>query len=117
VQVKQISKYQYRVKRERETRKFTDGEDGDYKRWLKEQRCVVCGKQPCDAHHEPSVGNSGRDHGVYWKVAVPLCVDCHRRRHDKGFSKRVMNDLSVWARKFLPRRFVRQLFNIIGKGG
>lgn len=119
--ITQISKYGYWVERKdatvKQSRSFSDGENGDYKRWLKEQPCALCGKQLCEAHHEPPIGNSGKDHARYWKCAVSLCVNCHRDYHDKRLSKRIRMQLQAEARVHCPRRFVKQLFNTIGKGG
>ena len=57
-------------------------DDRAYGRWLAEEcACAVCGKRPCQAHHEPPIGMGGGD-TRYWKRAVPLCAECHRKRHD-----------------------------------
>lgn len=111
MQVKQTSKYRYVARRGREIREFSDE---DYKHWLNEQTCAVCGKQPSQAHHMPPVGNSGRDHAVYWKCALPLCILCHRSYHDQGFDKRVMADLRVLPRKRYPLRFITERFKTVG---
>lgn len=109
--VKQKTKYTYVAKRRREIREFSDE---DYKRWLNEQPCAVCGKRPSEAHHMPPIGNSGRDHAVYFGCSLPLCVDCHRSYHDVGFSKRIMADLRHWPRTRYPRRFINDRFNTVG---
>lgn len=48
----------------------------EYRRWLHEKPCHVCGKMPCDPAH------TGRNGGMSMKSddssCVPLCRKCHR---------------------------------------
>ncbi len=41
--------------------------------------CVVCGRTPCDPHHEPTVARGGLDENT-----LPLCREHHDERHSRG---------------------------------
>ena len=51
--------------------------------WVCAMGCVVCGKTPCDPHHEPPVSRGGKT-----KDLVPLCREHHtagsHSRHQLG---------------------------------
>lgn len=80
------------------------GEQSARCRW---SACVVCTaakrrqRSPTEAHHEPAIS---RDHGASDRAALdrnclPLCRDCHRRRHTVG-------ELSFWREAGLDWRSV-----------
>ena len=55
----------------------------NYKRFIRGQRCLVCGSVESQHHHEPlngrGIGLKGPD-----DEALPLCYRCHTERHIKG---------------------------------
>lgn len=54
-----------------------------YKKFIRSQRCLVCGSVDSQHHHEPlngrGIGLKGPD-----DEALPLCHKCHTERHQKG---------------------------------
>jgi hypothetical protein len=58
------------------------GEDPDYLRWIKGQRCcapVSCSRWPCDAHHS-TVGR-GKGQKSHDHESMPLCRLHHMEFH------------------------------------
>jgi len=58
--------------------------DRDHVRYVTKQPCLVCGRQPCDAHHlrfaqHPALGRKVSD-----EFTVPLCRGHHREIHRCG---------------------------------
>lgn len=51
-----------------------------YEEYLRQQRCVTCGKTPCNPSH---VGNHGTAKRLHDEDACSQCFDCHRLFHDK----------------------------------
>jgi len=54
-----------------------------YKKFIRSQRCLVCGSVESQHHHEPlngrGIGLKGPD-----DESLPLCHKCHTERHIKG---------------------------------
>jgi hypothetical protein len=66
--------------------------DRDHVRYVAKQACLVCGRQPCDAHHlrfaqRPALGRKVSD-----EFTVPLCRGHHREIHRCG-------DEAIWWEK------------------
>lgn len=63
-------------------------ENPAYLDYIREHPCVVCGKKAV-AHHESGIGTGLVGGGTSKKcsdlAAVPLCIICHSRRHDRGY--------------------------------
>jgi hypothetical protein len=58
--------------------------DRDHIRYVAKQACLICGRQPCDAHHlrfaqHPALGRKVSD-----EFTVPLCRGHHREIHRCG---------------------------------
>jgi len=58
-------------------------ESNPYKAFIRKKPCVICGARKAEVHHEQITGR-----GIGIKCSdyetVPLCKECHRRRHDIG---------------------------------
>jgi hypothetical protein len=66
--------------------------DRDHVRFVAQQTCLVCGRQPCDAHHLRFAQNRALSRKVSDEFTVPLCRGHHRELHRHG-------DEAVWWQK------------------
>jgi hypothetical protein len=64
--------------------------DKDHLRFISRQPCVVCGRQPCEAHHVRFAQPSALGRRVSDEFTVPLCRLHHRELH------RIGNEHSWW---------------------
>ena len=64
--------------------------DKDHLRFISRQPCVVCGRQPCEAHHIRFAQPSALGRRVSDEFTVPLCRLHHRELH------RIGNEGSWW---------------------
>lgn len=57
-----------------------------YLAWVRSQPCASCGRPATDAHHEnePGYGTMGGRAGD--ERVVPVCRECHTKRHNTGRS-------------------------------
>jgi hypothetical protein len=58
--------------------------DRDHVRFVAQQICLVCGRQPCDAHHLRFAQNRALARKVSDEFTVPLCRGHHRELHRHG---------------------------------
>jgi len=58
--------------------------DRDHLRFVARQTCLVCGRQPCDAHHLRFTQHRALGRKVSDEFAVPLCRAHHRELHRHG---------------------------------
>ena len=58
--------------------------DRDHVRYVAGQPCLVCGRQPCDAHHLRFTQNRALGRKVSDEFTVPLCRGHHREVHRHG---------------------------------
>jgi ERF superfamily protein len=58
--------------------------DRDHVRFVAQQTCLVCGRQPCDAHHLRFAQNRALSCKVSDEFTVPLCRGHHREVHRHG---------------------------------
>jgi hypothetical protein len=66
--------------------------DREHARFVARQTCLVCGRQPCDAHHLRFAQNCALGRKASDEFTVPLCRGHHREVHRHG-------DESAWWRK------------------
>jgi len=66
--------------------------DRDHVRFVAQQTCLVCGRQPCDAHHLRFAQNRALGRKASDEFAVPLCRGHHREVHRHG-------DEAAWWQK------------------
>jgi hypothetical protein len=66
--------------------------DRDHVRLVAQQTCLVCGRQPCDAHHLRFAQNRALGRKVSDEFTVPLCRGHHREVHRYG-------DEAAWWQK------------------
>jgi ERF superfamily len=66
--------------------------DRDHVRFVARQPCLVCGRQPCDAHHLRFAQNRALGRRVSDEFTVPLCRGHHRELHRHG-------DEAAWWQK------------------
>jgi hypothetical protein len=66
--------------------------DRDHVRFVAQQTCLVCGRQPCDAHHLRFAQDRALGRKVSDEFAVPLCRGHHRELHRHG-------DEAAWWQK------------------
>jgi hypothetical protein len=68
--------------------------DPEHRKFVARQPCLVCGRQPCDAHHLRFAQPRGLGLKVSDEFTVPLCRTHHRELH------RTSNEEAWWgARK------------------
>jgi ERF superfamily len=58
--------------------------DRDHVRFVAQQSCLLCGRQPCDAHHLRFAQNRALGRRVSDEFTVPLCRGHHRELHRHG---------------------------------
>jgi hypothetical protein len=58
--------------------------DRHHLRFVAQQPCLVCGRQPCDPHHLKFAQTHGLGQKVSDEFAVPLCRAHHRELHRAG---------------------------------
>jgi hypothetical protein len=79
--------------------------DKSHLQFVAEQPCLVCGRQPCDAHHLRFAQSRGLGLKVSDEFTVPLCRAHHRELHQFG------KEVGWWARKNIePIGIARQLW-------
>jgi hypothetical protein len=66
--------------------------DREHVRFVAQQTCLVCGRQPCDAHHLRFAQNRALGRKVSDEFTVPLCRGHHRELHRRG-------DETAWWQK------------------
>jgi len=52
-------------------------EDEDYKDWIRDRPCIVCGVERCDPHHAWHANKNDY-------LSVPLCREHHSECHSNG---------------------------------
>jgi hypothetical protein len=67
--------------------------DKAHLQFVTKQPCLVCGRQPCDAHHLRFAQSHGLGLKVSDEFTVPLCRAHHRELHQSG------KEVEWWARK------------------
>jgi hypothetical protein len=76
--------------------------DREHVRFVAQQTCLVCGRQPCDAHHLRFAQNHALGRKVSDEFMVPLCRGHHRELHrhgnEAGWWERIGLDPTVSAR-------------------
>ena len=58
--------------------------DRDHVRFVAKQACLICGRQPCDAHHLRFAQSRALGRKVSDEFTVPLCRGHHREVHRHG---------------------------------
>ena len=58
--------------------------DRDHVRFVAQQPCLICGRQPCDAHHLRFTQARAMGRKVSDEFTVPLCRGHHREVHRNG---------------------------------
>lgn len=77
----------------------------DHLRFVAGHPCLVCGRQPAQAHHLSFVQPRARGLKASDEWTVPLCAIHHRELHDRG------NELSFWqAHKVDPKAAAEALW-------
>jgi hypothetical protein len=66
--------------------------DRDHVRFVARQSCLVCGRQPCDAHHLRFAQDRALGRKVSDEFTVPLCRGHHRELHRCG------NEAAWWQK-------------------
>ena len=79
--------------------------DKTHLRFVAKQPCLVCGRQPCDAHHLRFAQSRGLSLKVSDEFTVPLCRAHHRELHRTG------RETDWWAKAGLePIALARKLW-------
>jgi hypothetical protein len=79
--------------------------DREHVRFVAQQTCLVCGRQPCDAHHLRFAQNRALGRRASDEFTVPLCRGHHRELHRHG------NEAAWWDKLGLdPTRAARALW-------
>ncbi len=73
--------------------KLRRSRDKDHLRFIANQACTVCGRQPCEAHHIRYAQPRALGRKVSDEFTVPLCRVHHRELHGQG-------DERAWWAKF-----------------
>lgn len=89
--------------------------DKTHLRFVAQQPCLICGRQPCDAHHLRFAQSRGLGQKVSDEFTVPLCRAHHRELHRAG------RELDWWAKtRIEPAGVARKLWletHAIGASG
>lgn len=57
-----------------------------YRKWISRQPCAACGRLGFShAHHESDPGGRGVAIKASDEDMLPLCPECHHRRHQMGY--------------------------------
>jgi ERF superfamily len=79
--------------------------DREHVRFVAQQTCLVCGRQPCDPHHLRFAQNRALSRKVSDEFTVPLCRGHHRELHRAG------NEAGWWEKLGLdPTKAARALW-------
>ena len=79
--------------------------DKPHLQFVAKQPCLVCGRQPCDAHHLRFAQSRGLGLKVSDEFTVPLCRAHHRELHQSG------KEVEWWVRKSIePIGVARQFW-------
>ena len=78
--------------------------DKTHLRFVAKQPCLVCGRQPCDAHHLRFAQSRGLGLKVSDEFTVPLCRAHHRELHRTGREfdrgRKPISSPSLWPASF-----------------
>ena len=78
--------------------------DKTHLRFVAKQPCLVCGRQPCDAHHLRFAQSRGLSLKVSDEFTVPLCRAHHRELHRTGTNRtggrKPVSSPSAWRASF-----------------
>jgi hypothetical protein len=66
--------------------------DPEHRKFVARQSCLICGRQPCDAHHLRFAQPQAMGSKVSDEFTVPLCRTHHRQLHQTG------KEVAWWAR-------------------
>jgi hypothetical protein len=69
--------------------------DKGHRAFVAKQPCVVCAKQPCDAHHVRFAQGRGLGLKVSDEFTVPLCRAHHRELHRRGREETFWAELKI----------------------
>jgi hypothetical protein len=69
--------------------------DKDHRKFVANQPCVVCAKQPCDAHHVRFAQARGLGLKVSDEFTVPLCRTHHRQLHRRGREETFWTEMKI----------------------
>jgi hypothetical protein len=69
--------------------------DRDHVRYVARQPCLICGRQPCDAHHLRFTQSRALGRKVSDEFTVPLCRGHHREVHRHGGEAAWWNKVGV----------------------
>ena len=79
--------------------------DRDHLRFVAQQPCLICGRQPCDAHHLHFTQSRALGRKVSDEFTVPLCRGHHREVHRHG------NEAAWWSNTGIdPTKTARELW-------
>jgi hypothetical protein len=79
--------------------------DRDHLRFVAQQPCLICGRQPCDAHHLRFTQSRALGRKVSDEFTVPLCRGHHREVHRHG------DEAAWWSNAGIdPTKTARQLW-------
>jgi hypothetical protein len=71
--------------------------DRDHLKFVAKQSCLICGRQPSDAHHLRFAQHRALGRKVSDEFTVPLCRGHHREVHRRGDEAAWWNDVGVDA--------------------
>ncbi len=69
--------------------------DREHIRYVAKQPCLICGRQPCDAHHLRFTQSRALGRKVSDEFTVPLCRGHHREVHRHGDEAAWWNKTSI----------------------
>jgi len=69
--------------------------DRDHLRFVAQQPCLICGRQPCDPHHLRFTQSRAMGRKVSDEFTVPLCRGHHRELHRHGDEARWWSNAGI----------------------
>jgi hypothetical protein len=77
------------------TAKLRRSRDKDHLRFIAIQPCIMCGRQPCEAHHLRFAQPRALGRRVSDEFTVPLCRVHHRELHRQGDERAWWNKVNI----------------------
>lgn len=90
-----------------ENTKFKE-KDEDYLRYVRGQKCMICGKGNCESHHLKDLSITGLGDKTPDYMAISLCPNCHRNTNGGHITTEIIKEKCPYIFNFLTvKQFVK----------